>query len=71
MSNALAIISAAVDLLQLANIGLSEWQKVSDIIGKRIAENRDAWTDAEKDMIQDAMEIARNAAIDSVENIQD
>jgi hypothetical protein len=69
MTSQLEIISAAVDILRLANIGLAEWQKVSDTIGARIAANRDDWTEEEKAAIQTALDEARATATNDVNDL--
>lgn len=67
--NTLQAVSTAVDLLQLLTSGMAEYQKVSEIIGRRIAEGRSTWTTDEMLALDAAMIQARDAALASVEKL--
>jgi hypothetical protein len=61
MGNAIIILDKAVQLFMLLMNTLGASQKVSEIIGRRIAENRD-WTEAEKAEIESELDSAEKRA---------
>lgn len=67
----LQAVSAAVDLLQLLTTGFAEYQKVSDIISKRIAEGRTAWTLNEMNELTALMNVASTDASKAVDILPD
>lgn len=66
---ALALLTNAVSLLQGVTALTNAYDEVSKIIAKRLAENRPAWTPAERQAIMDAVEAARKSAVDEVNKL--
>lgn len=65
-ADALALLSNAVSLLQGVAALTQSYDKVSEIIAKRISDKRTVWTSQEKKQILDALNDARAKAIDEV-----
>ena len=60
----IAIIDALVKVTTVGINAIGGQQGISDIIAARIAAGRSTWTDDEKKQVQDAMDSARQYALD-------
>lgn len=68
-AEAMVLLSNAVSLLQGIAAITESYDKVSDIIARRIADKRLDWTMAERQEIMDALNKARADAVAAVDKL--